>query len=138
ARINAVALIDEETGLGPAAVLILVVFALLGALAQMLALVIREGLLVVVVGLLPLAAASFALSTGKQAFKSMIGLVVAALLFKPVATLLYLVAFWLSSGTGQPSVMEAVSAMLLLAAAGLVLPALMRVVAPAVSASVAG
>jgi len=138
AKINAVALIDEETGLGPAAVLILVVFALLGALAQMLALVIREGLLVVVVGLLPLAAASFALSTGKQAFKSMIGFVVAALLFKPVATLLYLVAFWLSSGTEQPSVMEAVSAMLLLAAAGLVLPALMRVVAPAVSASVAG
>lgn len=138
AKINAVALINEETGLGPAAVLILVVFALLGALAQMLALVIREGLLVVVVGLLPLAAASFALSTGKQAFKSMIGFVVAALLFKPVATLLYLVAFWLSSGTEQPSVMEAVSAMLLLAAAGLVLPALMRVVAPAVSASVSG
>lgn len=138
ARINAVALIDEETGLGPAAVLILVVFALLGALAQMLALVIREGLLVVVVGLLPLAAASFALSTGKQAFKSMIGFVVAALLFKPVATLLYLVAFWLSSGTEQPSMMEAVSSMLLLAAAGLVLPALMRVVAPAVSASVSG
>ncbi|WP_176573042.1 hypothetical protein [Dietzia cinnamea] len=138
AKINAVALIDEETGLGPAAVLIMVVFALLGALAQMVALVIREGLLVVVVGLLPLAAASFALSTGKQAFKSMIGFVVAALLFKPVATLLYLVAFWLSSGTEQPSVMEAVSAMLLLAAAGLVLPALMRVVAPAVSASVSG
>ncbi|MBB1043129.1 hypothetical protein G6018_01075, partial [Dietzia sp. DQ11-44] len=138
AKINAVALIDEETGLGPAAVLILVVFALLGALAQMLALVIREGLLVVVVGLLPLAAASFALSTGKQAFKSMIGFVVAALLFKPVATLLYLVAFWLSSGTEQPSMMEAVSSMLLLAAAGLVLPALMRVVAPAVSASVSG
>ncbi|MCT2031076.1 hypothetical protein M3D00_13085 [Dietzia cinnamea] len=138
AKINAVALIDEKTGLGPAAVLILVVFALLGALAQMLALVIREGLLVVVVGLLPLAAASFALSTGKQAFKSMIGFVVAALLFKPVATLLYLVAFWLSSGTDQPSMMEAVSSMLLLAAAGLVLPALMRVVAPAVSASVSG
>lgn len=138
AKINAVALIDEKTGLGPAAVLILVVFALLGALAQMLALVIREGLLVVVVGLLPLAAASFALSTGKQAFKSMIGFVVAALLFKPVATLLYLVAFWLSSGTEQPSMMEAVSSMLLLAAAGLVLPALMRVVAPAVSASVSG
>ena len=138
AKINAVALIDEKTGLGPAAVLILVVFALLGALAQMVALVIREGLLVVVVGLLPLAAASFALSTGKQAFKSMIGFVVAALLFKPVATLLYLVAFWLSSGTEQPSMMEAVSSMLLLAAAGLVLPALMRVVAPAVSASVSG
>ena len=138
AKINAVALIDEETGLGPAAVLIMVVFALLGALAQMVALVIREGLLVVVVGLLPLAAASFALSTGKQAFKSMIGFVVAALLFKPVATLLYLVAFWLSSGTEQPSMMEAVSSMLLLAAAGLVLPALMRVVAPAVSASVSG
>lgn len=138
AAINAVAMIDEETGLGPAAVLILVVFALLGALAQMVALVIREGLLVVVVGLLPLAAASFALSTGKQAFRSMIGFVVAALLFKPVATLLYLAAFWLSSGTEAPSVMEAVSSMLLLASAGLVLPALMRVVAPAVATSVAG
>lgn len=138
AAINAVTLIDEETGLGPAAVLILVVFALLGALAQLVALVVREGLLVVVVGLLPLAAASFALSTGKQAFKSMIGFVVAALLFKPVATLLYLAAFWLSSGNEAPSVMQAVSSMLLLAAAGLVLPALMRVVAPAVSTSVAG
>ncbi|HJC59532.1 MAG TPA: hypothetical protein H9755_04250 [Candidatus Dietzia intestinigallinarum] len=138
ASINAVAMVDEETGLGPAAVLILVVFALLGALAQMVALVIREGLLVVVVGLLPLAAASFSLSTGKQAFRSMVGFVVAALLFKPVATLLYLVAFWLSSGDEAPSVMEAVSSMLLLASAGLVLPALMRVVAPAVSQSVAG
>ena len=138
ATINSVALIDEETGLGPAAVLILVVFALLGALAQLVALVVREGLLVVVVGLLPLAAASYSLSTGKQAFKTMIGFIVAALLFKPVATLLYLTAFWLSSGAEAPSVMEAVSSMLLLAAAGLVLPALMRVVAPAVSASVAG
>src|SRR5699024_1363517 len=138
ASINAVAMVDEETGLGPAAVLILVVFALLGALAQMVALVIREGLLVVVVGLLPLAAASYSLSTGKQAFRSMIGFVVAALLFKPVATLLYLAAFWLSSGTEAPSVMEAVSSMLLLASAGLVLPALMRVVAPAVATSVAG
>ena len=138
ASIDAVALIDEDTGLGPAAVLILVVFALLGALAQMVALVVREGLLVVVVGLLPLAAASFSLSTGKQAFRSMIGFVVAALLFKPVATLLYLAAFWLSSGSESPSVMEAVSSMLLLAAAGLVLPALMRVVAPAVATSVAG
>ena len=138
ATINAVAMIDEKTGLGPAAVLILVVFALLGALAQMVALVIREGLLIVVVGLLPLAAASWSLSTGKQAFKSMVGFVVAALLFKPIATLLYLVAFWLSSGTESPSVMEAVSSMLLLASAGLVLPALMRVVAPAVSQSVAG
>lgn len=138
ATINAVAMINEETGLGPAAVLILVVFALLGALAQMVALVIREGLLIVVVGLLPLAAASWSLSTGKQAFKSMVGFVVAALLFKPIATLLYLVAFWLSAGTESPSVMEAVSSMLLLASAGLVLPALMRVVAPAVSQSVAG
>ena len=138
ATINSVALIDEETGLGPAAVLILVVFALLGALAQLVALVVREGLLIVVVGLLPLAAASYSLSTGKQAFKTMIGFIVAALLFKPVATLLYLTAFWLSSGSQAPSVMEAVSSMLLLAAAGLVLPALMRVVAPAVSASVAG
>lgn len=138
ATINSVALIDEETGLGPAAVLILVVFALLGALAQLVALVVREGLLIVVVGLLPLAAASYSLSTGKQAFKTMIGFIVAALLFKPVATLLYLTAFWLSSGSQAPSVMEAVSSMLLLAAAGLVLPALMRVVAPAVSASAAG
>lgn len=138
AAINAVTLIDEETGLGPATVLILVVFALLGALAQLVALVVREGLLVVVVGLLPLAAASYTLSTGKQAFKSMIGFVVAALLFKPVATLLYLAAFWLTSGNEAPSVMQAVSSMLLLAAAGLVLPALMRVVAPAVSTSVAG
>lgn len=138
AAINAVTLIDDKTELGPAAVLILVVFALLGALAQMVALVIREGLLVVVVGLMPLAAAAWSLSTGKQAFRSMLGFVVAALLFKPVATLLYLAAFWMTSGNEAPSVMEAVSSMLLLAAAGLVLPALMRVVAPAVSTSVAG
>lgn len=138
ATINAVTLVDDQTELGPAAVLILVVFALLGALAQLVALVIREGLLVVVVGLLPLAAAAWSLNTGKQAFRSMIGFVVAALLFKPIATLLYLAAFWLSSGSEEPSVMEAVSSMLLLAAAGLVLPALMRAVAPAVSASVAG
>lgn len=137
AQIGAVVTLNEESGLGPALVLILVVWALLGALAQFVALVLREGLLIVVVGLIPLAAASSALQTGKQAFKTMTGFIVAALLFKPLATLMYVVVFWLASKK-DASFLEAIASMILLGAAGFTLPALMRVVAPAVATTVAG
>ena len=130
--IAAIAKLDEETGLGPALALIFVLWALLGALAQFIALVVREGLLVIVVGLIPLAAAASALGAGRQTYKGLVGFVVAALLFKPVATLIYVVAFWLaSSSPGEEiSVLTAISSLILLGAAGLTLPAIMRLVAP--------
>jgi len=137
-KLTAVSALDEKTGLGPALALLLVVWALLGSLAQFVALVIREGLLIVVVGLIPLAAASSALRTGKQSFQSMTGFIVAALLFKPIASLMYVTVFWLASGKENPSVLEAIASMILIGAAGFCLPALVRIVAPAVATTVAG
>lgn len=137
AQLAAVTTLNEESGLGPALVLILVVWSLLGALAQFVALILREGLLIVIVGLLPLAAAASALQTGKQAFKQMIGFLVAALLFKPLATLMYVVVFWLASQEGA-SFLEAIASMILLGAAGFTLPALMKIVAPVAAAAVPG
>ena len=137
-KITAVSKLDEKTGLGPALALLLVVFALLGTLMQFIALVMREAMLIVIVGVMPLAAASAATNTGKKTFSTMTSFVVAALLFKPIASLLYAVVFWLASGKEDASILEAIASMVLIGAAGFCMPALMRLLAPDVSSPISG
>lgn len=134
-KITAISWIDEQTGLGPVVSLVLAGIGLLGSVVQLVALLIREAVLALVVALSPIAAASSATGTGRQTWSSMIAFTIAALLFKPVASLLYAFAFWAaSSDTAADAVIGAV----LLAVAGLALPSLMRVISPAVSTISAG
>ncbi|MFI8977289.1 hypothetical protein ACIGO9_30710 [Nocardia asteroides] len=134
-RINAIAKLDETTGLGPIMCLILALIGVLGSVAQLVALLLREALLALAVALAPIAAAASATGSGRQSWSNMIGLTVAALLFKPVASLIYAFALWAST---DEDAVNAVSGVVLLAFAGLTLPALMRYITPAVATISAG
>ena len=127
AKVTAIAWVDEKTGLGPVLALVLTGLGLLGSVSQLIALLVREAILAVVVGLAPIAAAQSATGTGRQSWSTMMGFVIAALLFKPVASLLYVFAFWTSSSN---VVSSAVIGSVLLAVAGLSLPSLMKAIGP--------
>lgn len=131
------------TGFAPGLVLIIAVVGMLGALAMAVMAILRQGVLVVAMSLLPLAAAGSGLGSGKQAHDRLWSWVVAFLLWKPVAALVYLVAF--STVDTTPSVnpgapldpdqaQHRLVSLVLLCCTVFVLPALMRLVSPIVSA----
>ncbi|MFC8181558.1 hypothetical protein ACFULT_21995 [Rhodococcus sp. NPDC057297] len=137
-QITAITAFDDKTGLGPVLALACAGFAFLGSVAQLIALLIREAVLCVVVAIIPLAAASSATGTGRSSYKSMIAFTLGALLFKPVATLLYLFAFWAASASATDQVATVIIGSVLLAVVGFSLPSLVRIVAPAAETIAAG
>ncbi|WP_019925552.1 hypothetical protein [Nocardia sp. BMG111209] len=133
--------LTETEGLSvfsPGLVLILACVGILGALAQVVLAVVRQGLLVVVAGVLPLAAAGSGTASGRGLFEKLVGWSVAFLLYKPLAALVYLIAFTTVghtaiAGTGSvdaESAQRALVGLVLLCSAGLTLPAIMRLVSP--------
>ena len=137
-KITAITAFDDKTGLGPVFALACAGFAFLGSVAQLIALLIREAVLCVVVAVIPLAAASSATATGRSSYKSMIAFTLGALLFKPVATLLYLFAFWAQSSSSGDPVASVIIGSVLLAVVGFALPTLVRIIAPAAETIAAG
>ncbi|MGW5573748.1 hypothetical protein ACWEVD_21360, partial [Nocardia thailandica] len=127
----------------PGLVLIIAIVGLLGALAQIVLAIVRQGLLVVAAGVLPLAAAASGTGTGKQSYQKLVGWIIAFMLFKPVAAIVYMIAFTtaghvdsVTPAGGLPEGEEAqrmLVALVLLCSVAFVLPALMRLVAPAVA-----
>ncbi|MET8655001.1 hypothetical protein, partial [Nocardia aurea] len=127
----------------PGLVLIIAIVGLLGALAQIVLAIVRQGLLLVAAGVLPLAAAASGMNTGKQSYQKLIGWIIAFMLYKPVAAIVYMIAFMtaghvdgLTSTTALPEAEEAqrmLVAIVLLCSVAFVLPALMRLVTPAVA-----
>ncbi|MBH0774953.1 hypothetical protein [Nocardia bovistercoris] len=127
----------------PGLVLIIAIVGLLGALAQIVLAIIRQGLLLVAAGVLPLAAAASGMNIGKQSYSKLVGWIIAFMLYKPVAAIVYMIAFTtaghvdgLTSTGGLPEGEEAqrmLVAIVLLCSVAFVLPALMRLVTPAVA-----
>ncbi|WP_036527641.1 hypothetical protein [Nocardia sp. CNY236] len=127
----------------PGLVLIIAIVGLLGALAQIVLAIVRQGLLVIAAGVLPLAAASSGMDVGKQSYQKLIGWIIAFMLWKPVAAIVYMIAFTtaghvdgLTDTSGLPDGEQAqrmLVALVLLCSVAFVLPALMRLVTPAVA-----
>ncbi|MEU7631877.1 hypothetical protein AB0C34_18085 [Nocardia sp. NPDC049220] len=134
-KINAIAWIDEKTGLGPVVSLVLAAVGLFGSVAQLIALLIREAVLAIAVAVAPIAAATSVTGTGRQTWSSLISYTISALLFKPVASLLYAFAFWAAS---SQTATDAVVGAVLLAIAGISMPALVRVITPAAASISSG
>lgn len=136
----------DETMAGPVLMLVLAGVALAGSVMQIIALAVRVLILPLVAGLAPLFASASFSEMGRGAVQSMISWLIAAIVFKPVASLLYVVAFWVISdiqsgtitGLGENNVFSAIMCALLMALAGFSAPALMRVIAPMVSAAGGG
>ncbi|MFR9750241.1 hypothetical protein ACL02S_04290 [Nocardia sp. 004] len=127
----------------PGLVLIIAIVGLLGALAQIVLAIVRQGLLVIAAGVLPMAAAASGMNVGKQSYQKLVGWIIAFMLWKPVAAIVYMIAFTtaghvdeLTPTSGLPEGEQAqrmLVAIVLLCSVAFVLPALMRLVTPAVA-----
>lgn len=129
-------------GLGALLIIILGLVAILATAFQIVLMIARGGMLVILTGILPLSAAATNTEMGKGWFKKNVGWLVAFILYKPAAAIVYAAAFQLAGtnvfqddGSGFIAVLTGLILMML---ALFALPALMRFVTPLVGAMSAG
>jgi hypothetical protein len=112
-----------------ALMLIIALLVIFSSLIQLMLMILRVGLLVILTGTLPLAASAAMSEWGESWWRRHIGWLVAWLLYKPTAALLYDGAFRLTQG--KTSAVEVLAGLMLLILSVLMLPALLRVIVPA-------
>ena len=129
-------------GLGSLLIIILGLIAILATAFQIVLMVARGGMLVILTGILPLSASFTNLETGKAWFRKNVGWLLAFILYKPAAALIYAAAFQLvgtnvfkDDGTGLLAVL---TGLMLMVIALFAMPALMRFVTPLVGSMAAG
>jgi hypothetical protein len=127
-------------------------FALVGLMAlvwlasvvQVVLLIIRGGMLFLLAGVLPLAAAATNTEMGRQWFKKAVAWVIAFILYKPVAAIVYATAFQLTREGGPTAptpgdqIIKVITGLTMCILAVYALPALMRFTTPAVAAAAGG
>lgn len=121
--------------LGPGLVLVVALLAILSALGQMALMMIRIGMLVGLAGILPVTAAAAVSKGGKAGLGKVSGWLIAWLLYKPAAAVVYATAFALV-GHGKDLV-SVLSGLFLMVLSILALPALLRLLVPATEAMAA-
>ncbi len=82
-------------GLGALLIIILGIIAILATAAQIVLMIARGGMLVILTGILPLSASATNTEMGKSWFKKNVGWLVAFILYKPAAAIVYAAAFQL-------------------------------------------
>lgn len=129
-------------GLGSLLIIILGLIAALAAAFQIVLMVARGGMLVILTGILPLSASFTNTEQGKAWFRKCVAWLVAFILYKPAAAIIYAAAFQLvgtdvfsDDGTGLLAVL---TGLMLMVIALFAMPALMRFVTPMVGAMAGG
>lgn len=124
---------------------LVLVFALLlivGSVAQIGFMLARNAMLIVLVSTLPLSAAASGTPTGRAWFRKSMSWLVAFVLYKPVAAIVYAASFASLTQGGDSAddtnLMVQISGVVLLVLAALTLPALMRIATPLVDAVAQG
>jgi hypothetical protein len=133
------------TAFSPGLVFFIGLVGIFGAFAQLVFTLVRQGLIVVVSAILPLAAAGSGFKVGKGFTEKLTMWAVGFVLYKPVAAIVYMIAFT-AFGDRQAQVVNdgratvdmetaqrALVGFILLCSAAFVLPALLRLVAPVAS-----
>jgi len=118
------------------ALMFFAVLCFVSSLLQVVLMLIRSGMLMLLAGTLPLAAAMTNTELGRSWFKKYCGWIIAFVAYKPAAALVYAAAYTMLEEGAQDLVGVATGLMMLLLAV-LALPALLRLVVPA-TAAVAG
>ena len=141
-NITAMLGLSAVTGLGAIIVIVLGLAAFVASLIQIALMVVRGGMLVILAGILPLSAAATSTEWGRSWFKKCIAWLVAFILYKPAAAIVYATAFRLTGsdvfGGDGDELMSAVTGLVLMVLALAALPALMRFVTPMVGALSSG
>ncbi|MDQ0241471.1 hypothetical protein [Arthrobacter bambusae] len=128
---------------GPLGSLLIIIFGAIAigvSLIQLVLMVFRSGILILLAGGLPTAAAFTNTETGRQWFQRFISWMIAFTLYKPAAALCYAVAFKLTAAdvfADKDGGVKVIVGLALMVLSLFALPALMRMVTPMV-ASVSG
>jgi hypothetical protein len=132
------ALGSATQGLGALLIIILGLFAVLASALQIVLMVARGGMLVILAGVLPLSASFTNTEMGKGWFRRVVAWLVAFILYKPAAAIVYAAAFQLvgtdvysDDGSGLLAVL---TGLMLMFIALFAMPALLRFVTPMVGA----
>lgn len=119
----------------PAILILLALVVIVAQIVQLFIMLVKNAMVVALVGFIPLTSAATNTPTGKQGFQKALTWLGAFVLYKPVAAIIYAISFRLSLGNNTISgQMEGIALMLL---AIFALPALMRFLVP-VTVSVTG
>ena len=123
-------------GLGAVLAIILGVCAVFAALAQIVLMVVRAAALVVLAGMLPIAAAASLADPQRTMFRKTTAWLLGFILYKPAAAIVYATAFRLAGSDlfGKDGLISVLTGLALMVLALVALPALMRLIVPAVSA----
>ncbi|GAB2718019.1 hypothetical protein [Kitasatospora kifunensis] len=121
---------------GPLLALGLAQVATLACLFQVGLMLVRTAMLILLMGVLPLSAAASTTATGQNWFKKICAWMLAFILYKPVAAVVYAAAFKMISSlkTNQSSngLIVSVAGIIMLILAVIALPAMMRLLVPMV------
>lgn len=134
-RLAALATVGDTAGLGSGLILVVALLGMFASLAQIGLMLVRVGVVTILAGLLPLAAAGTGTQTGMEFFKRVVAWLLAFVAYKPAAATVYASAFLLI-GDGQDAT-SVLSGLFLLVLSIVALPALLRLVTPMVGAAVA-
>ncbi len=126
----------------PLLTIIVAIFALFGAGAMVIFMILRGALLIILIAVWPLSASLTGTEQGLQWYKKINAYLIAFVLLRPVASIIYAAGFLLikdghdfqTTDPGVSALMASLTGMAILAVAGLSLPALLRFVAPATAA----
>lgn len=134
--------LTSSSPIGTIGILILALIAILMTFVQVALMVVRSAMLVLLAGVLPLTASFTNTPTGNQWFRKSLGWLIAFILYKPAAALIYAAAFKLVGtdlfSKDDGGIWSIMTGMALMIMALIALPALMRFIAPMVSAAGGG
>lgn len=116
-------LLNDNSTWGPGWVLLIALFGMAGAFIQTVLLVVRSAFLMVIVGVLPLAAAASGSEMGSQSYEKMRNWAIAFVLLKPATAAVMAVAFWAADPDSDVSRLQG---LILLSVAAVAMPALLR------------
>lgn len=125
-------------GFGTAVVFFLALLGFFSSLLLIILLLVRQAMLLVVMAAAPIAAAASGFRVGGESWEKMIGWTIAFLLFKPIGSLVYLIAFTTMGNMQNANATQVLIAMILLGLTVIVLPALMKLVSSAGGGGVSG
>jgi hypothetical protein len=147
-NINAMLQLSAASPVGAVMIILLGLVAILASVLQIVLMIVRGGLLVVLTGIFPTAAAFTNTEAGKGWFQKCTAWLIAFILYKPAAAIVYATAFRLTGakifgngGDGKDfgsALLTTVTGLALMVIALFAMPALMRFVTPMVGAVASG
>jgi type IV secretion system protein TrbL len=147
-NITALLALSATSPIGSIMIILLGLIAILASVMQIVLMIVRGGLLVVLTGIFPTAAAFSNTEAGRGWFQKCTAWLIAFILYKPAAAIIYATAFQLSGskifgnvGDGKDfgsALLATVTGLALMIIALFAMPALMRFVTPMVGAVAGG